>query len=154
VAERHWDDDDALLADLAEAVAALDGREQTIASLGRGAYAWRTVDDDLLMASLSYDSVVEPALNMRSNSNDTGPRTMVFTSAPLAVELEVMGGRALGQLSPATPGTVVIESADGTSLTVEVDELGFFEAEPLPAGPVRIRCDTEVAKLVTDWVQL
>ena len=65
-----------------------------------------------------------------------------------------MGDRMVGQLVPPSTGTVVIEAAGAPPLTAEADELGFFVVDSVPAGPVRIHCDTAVARLVTDWIRL
>lgn len=151
VTQHRWDDDQHILDDLSDALreAALAG---TIAEYGRGAYAWRTVDQDLLLASLSFDSSLERVQERRSDPDDA--RVLVFTASPLSLELEVMPGRVVGQIVPPGPGEIRVETADGVAFHVEADDVGFFELPGLPRGPVRLRCDTPTGRLVTDWVRL
>jgi hypothetical protein len=157
-----WDDDEAVLAELAVALRPAAGLVEEVAAQGRGIYALRTLDDDLLLAELSFDSRrhglgalrgAPEVTGNRSDSGDTTPRVMVFEAAPLAVELEVEADRVVGQIVPAGPGQVFIETAVAT-IQVEADELGFFVLPPLPPGPVRLRCDTDTGRLRTGWFQL
>jgi hypothetical protein len=151
--EQHrWDDDDRLLEDLAEALRDVAPLSRTIAEHARGALAWRTVDCDLLLASLSSDSSLERS--GRSRGSDGGSRVVVFTAAPLSVELEMMSDHVAGQIVPPGAGEVVVESADGATTRIEADEYGFFIISSLPDEPVRLRCETPNARLVTDWVRL
>lgn len=149
--QHRWDDDQDILDDLSDALrnAALAG---TIAEYGKGAYAWRTVDQDLLLASLSFDSSLERVQERRSDPDDA--RVLVFTAPPLSMELEVMTDRVAGQILPPGPGEIWVETADGVTSHVEVDDLGFFDLPAMPSGPVRLRCDTPTGRLVTDWVHL
>ena len=96
--QHRWDDDQHILDDLSDALraAALAG---TIAEYGKGAYAWPTVDQDLLLASLSFDSSLERVQERRADPDD--PRVLVFTASPLSLELEVLPDRIVGQIVPA-----------------------------------------------------
>jgi hypothetical protein len=149
--QHRWDDDQHLLDDLTDALrdAALAG---TLAEHGKGAYAWRTVDQDLLLASLGFDSSLERVQERRSDPDDV--RVLVFTAPPLSLELEVMPDRVVGQIVPPGPGEIWVEAADGVTTRVEVDDTGFFDLDSRPSGPVRLRCDTPTGRLVTDWVRL
>jgi hypothetical protein len=151
VTQHRWDDDQHILDDLSDALreAALAG---TIAEYGKGAYAWRTVDQDLLLASLSFDSSLERVQERRSNPDDA--RVLVFTASSLSLELEVMPGRVVGQIVPPGPGEIQVETADGVTFHVEADDVGFFDLPGIPHGPIRLRCDTPTGRLVTDWVRL
>jgi hypothetical protein len=152
VTEHLWDDDQHLLTDLADALRDAAPLADTIAEYGRGAWAWRTVDQDLLLASLSFDSSLELAQGTRSDHDDG--RVLVFTASPLSLELEATPGRVVGQIVPPGPGEVRVETAAGVIFHVEADDIGFFELPDLPRGPVRLRCDTPTGRLVTEWVQL
>jgi hypothetical protein len=149
--QHRWDDDQHMLDDLSDALreAALAG---TLAEYGRGAYAWRTVDQDLLLASLDFDSSLERVQERRSDPDDA--RVLVFTAPPLSLELEVMPDRMVGQIIPPGPGEIRVEAADGVTFHVEADDAGFFHLPGMPRGPVRLRCDTPTGRLVTDWVRL
>jgi hypothetical protein len=151
VTQHRWDDDQHILDDLSDALreAAL---ADTIAEYGQGVYAWRTVDQDLLLASLSFDSSLERVQDRRSDPDD--PRVLVFTASPLSLELEVMPGHVVGQIVPPGPGEIRVETADGVTFHVEADDVGFFDLPGIPHGPIRLRCDTPTGRLVTDWVRL
>ena len=149
---RHWDDDERLFDDLAEAVRATAPLATTITAHAEGALSWRTIDEDLLLASLTFDSSLEQASLTRAEASES--RALVFTSAPLSMELEIMHDQVVGQILPPSAGEILIETSDGEEFHVSADESGFFELPPLPAGPVRLRCDTATGRVVTDWVRL
>lgn len=148
----HWDDDERLLADLSEAVGETGPLADVIADYGKGAYAWHTVERDLLRASLSFDSSLERVTERRGGPDD--PRVLTFTAAPLSVELEVMPDQVVGQILPPGAGEILVETADGVTFHVQADDVGFFILPNVPHGSVRLRCDTAVARLVTDWIRL
>ena len=141
--------DQDLLAELSAAVraAALAG---TVAEHGRGAYAWHSIDQDL--AWLSFDSSAEPVRALRAQPGQA--RVLIFTATPLSLELELMADHVVGQIVPPGPGRVVVETADGTTVQAEADDLGFFDFTGMPRGSVRLRCETPTGRLVTDWVCL
>jgi hypothetical protein len=147
-----WRDDDALMADLAEAIRSVDPLTDRVAAFGRGAYSWRTIDQDLIRASLTFDSLLAPGSAHRTSGNE--PRTLVFTATPLSVELEVQDDRALGQIIPPGPGQIVLDDVDGESTTFEADDLGFFIILPVPDKMCRLRLETGTGSMVTDWIRL
>ena len=151
--EHPWHDDQRLFADLSDAIrAAAPGSLGSLAEFGRGAYAWRTIDEDLLVASLSFDSSLEPAQEQRSSPAEA--RVLAFTAGPLSVELEVTSDRIAGQIIPPGPGEIRVEMAGAVTMQIEADDAGFFQLSAAVRGPVRLRCDTAAARLVTDWVPL
>ena len=147
----RWDDDQHLLDDLGDAVREA-ARAGTLAELGKGAYSWRTVEADLLLASLDFDSSLERVQGWRSEAEQT--RVLVFTAPPLSLELEVMDDRAVGQIVPPGPGEIWVETTDVAPCRVEADSAGFFMLPDKPRGLVRLRCDTPAGRLVTDWLRL
>lgn len=147
----RWDHDQHLLDDLSDALREA-GHADAIAASGRGAYAWRTIDDDLLLASLSFDSSLEPVPERRSGPDDE--RVLVFTASPLSMELEVRPGHIVGQIIPPGAGEIRVEVADGVTFHVDADDAGFFTLPGTVRGLIRLRCDTPTARLVTDWVRL
>ncbi|MET9273675.1 hypothetical protein [Kribbella sp. NPDC003557] len=149
---RQWDDDDRLIADLAAAVRSTEPLASTIADHAEGALAWRTIDEDLVRASLTFDSSLAPAAGTRTEPGEA--RVLVFSSSPLSVEVEVMHSEVVGQILPPSAGEILVETADGAEYHVDVGESGFFELPVLPDGPVRLRCDTATGRVVTEWVQL
>ena len=111
-------------------------------------YAWHFEG----LASLTYDSALEPVRGLRSGSGQ--PRVLIFTEAHLSLELEVMADQVVGQIIPPGPGEVVAETRDGSAVRIEADDIGFFDFADLPRGQVRLRCGTPDGTLVTDWVCL
>jgi hypothetical protein len=152
VIQRRWDDDDQLLSDLAEAVRAVARQSRTTAEHGMAALSWRTIDKDLLLADLSFDSLLVSAGATRADPGDA--RTLVFTAAPMSVELEVTADGVVGQILPPGIGEIRIESADGVVLHANANDLGYFLIPTRPAGQVRLTCETSRSRLVTDWVRL
>jgi hypothetical protein len=146
----RWDDDDPLFEDLADAMSGIAQVAESVARKGEAAFTWRSVDADLLLASLTFDSSLDAVAERRSDTR--GTRVLVFHSSPLVLELEVTSDQIMGQLDPPAAADIVLESADATT-RFEADDLGFFVA-PRPRGPVRLRCETASARLVTDWVHL
>lgn len=149
---RRWDDDEHLLEDLADALRGVAPIARRLAEHAAQAYSWRTVDDDLLLAALSFDSSLGRQPQTRSEPLDA--RVLIFNAAPLSVELEVSAGQIAGQLIPPCTGEIVVETVDGGRRQIATDESGFFLVSPLPKGQVRFRCETPEARLVTDWVTL
>jgi hypothetical protein len=152
-----WDDDQQLLADLGEAVRAVQGLAEQVAERGKEALTtWSSLDDELLLACVSFDSLLETSGVVRSETGTgagTG-RLLVFSAEPLSVELEVGPGGVVGQVVPPAPAQVQLEAADGTVQEASADDLGFFTLGVVPRGPVRLRCDTATSRLVTHWVEL
>jgi hypothetical protein len=149
--KHRWDDDEVLFSDLAEAWREVSSLSARIAEQAEGALAWRTVDADLLLATLSFDSSLQSSGSSRDGED--GHRVLVFHATPLAVELELQFDRVVGQIVPPGAGEITLESADGDSVRVEADDLGFFMLPRMPAGSVRLHCETPTSRLVTDWFQ-
>lgn len=149
--QRRWDDDDQLWEDLKEATADLGPMAGSVARKGAAVFSWRSVDEDLLLASLIFDSLLDGAGMRRSPSY--GERVLVFQASAFSIELEVASDRVLGQVDPPAVGEVILETTDGLTQTITSDDLGFFMAAR-PEGLVRLRCATPSGQLVTDWVRL
>jgi hypothetical protein len=147
-------DDEALLADLAEALRETRPFAADVAARGKGAFTWRTIDEELLTAQLSFDSDHAPAPTSRRSQPVGESRVLVFTTELRSVEVEVLPDRILGQFIPPSSGEVEVEDEHGVVATVEVDELGFFVIEPVPARLVRLRCTTPTTRMVTAWIHL
>jgi len=111
---------------------------------------WHALDQNL--AWLSLDSFTEPVRAQRAGSGQA--RVLVFTAAPLSLELEVMAGHVAGQIVPPGPGEILVEALDGSTFGIEADDLGFFDFTGMPRGQVRLRCETPTGRLVTDWICL
>ena len=148
----RFDEDEALALELSELLREAGPHLDEAARRAKGAFTWRTIDDDLLTAELTFDSTQrpEPAL---TRGPDSG-RVMVFSVELKSVEIEVLADRVVGQFIPESSGQVEVEGDGGVVATVPVDDLGFFVIAPVPTGVVRFRCTTPSTRLVTDWVRL
>lgn len=152
-----WDDE-LLLAALRESVQARLAVPPWFTQTARNAYAWHDIDAQL--AQLTYDSSHDRALEttLRSVSIRSEPasiRALTFTSARLAIELEVTTDSLIGQIVPPRQGTLEQESKSGGTITVDIDEIGCFYIQPVPDGSFRLRCRTEDGvDVVTNWFTL
>jgi hypothetical protein len=147
-----WDSGSSRLAPSAEAIKSTGSlRVHALGEYGKAATCRPIVDQDLRVYLRSAQSLKQ-VKNRRSGPDNE--HFLVFTASTLSVELEVMSGCVVGQVVPPGPGVIRVEAAAGVTFHVEADDLGFFELPGLPPGPVRLRCDTPTARLVTDWVRL
>ncbi|MDG4764190.1 hypothetical protein O7632_08735 [Solwaraspora sp. WMMD406] len=145
--------DDALLTELGAALRGLGPVPEEFLDAALAAFSWRTVDAELAIAELTFDSArdLEPAGPTRSTAVD---RTLTFRSGPVIVEIEVTASGVVGQLSPPCPGRVSARTADGQYEDVPVDTLGLFSMGVPPVGPVQFRATTDRYGVRTAWVSL
>jgi hypothetical protein len=153
----EWDDE-RLLEALRESEVARQAVPPWFTQTARNAYAWFDIDAQL--AELTYDSSDDRELEstLRSvtiRSEPASIRALTFTSARLAIELEVTANSLIGQIVPPRPGSLEQESRSGETATVSIDEIGCFCIQPLPGGAFRLRCRTEDGlDVVTNWFTL
>ena len=147
----EFETDQALAEALAEALRDAGPHLDEAARRAKGAFAWRTIDEDLLTAVLKFDSSQEAGL---VTTRGADARVLVFSADLKSVEVEVLSDRVVGQFLPQSTGEVEVEGDGGVVTTVPVDDLGFFVITPVPTGVVRFRCTTPATRLVTDWVRL
>jgi len=144
-----WMDDEGLMEELAVSI----GQERDVPDRRRqaayGAFAWRTVDHDLL--TLMHDSSLEATAAVRG---DEDARTLSFAGGGLSLELEVDGSTLTGQvLLPGSMSEVTMERADGISRTARTDASGFFSL-PDASGTVRFAVEIDGTLRHTEWVVL
>jgi hypothetical protein len=146
-------DDDVLLSELGEALRASGPPPEEFLTAAYAAFSWRTVDAELAIAELTFDSAcdAEPAGLTRSAGST---RTLAFHAGPVVVAIEVTGNGIVGQLSPARGGRVVARTGRGPYEEVTVDPVGFFSLGPPPSGPVQLYARTPEYAVATDWVSL
>jgi hypothetical protein len=144
------DEDQRLLQDLRAAARWAGSPTPKMVAAARAAYSWRTVDAEL--AALTHDSLTDPATLVRGGS--AAPRTLVFSSESMSVELEQTGQGLVGQLVPPTDGEVTLQGPSGELGQASVDELGCFCFDRTPHGTVRLHCRTSSGVVVTHWVRL
>jgi hypothetical protein len=145
----NWSDDDELIRDLGEALrqpAVTDG----MLAAARLAFAWRTVDADLELAELRYDSALDEGALVRGPVPGA-PRTLVFRGTRLGVEIELSDGGIEGQLIPPEPGSVRLACAAGEPAATAADDVGCF-AFPARRGPIRIEGTVAGGRFATQWI--
>jgi hypothetical protein len=147
-----WDDDEELLAALGEALAGSAVPPEFIEA-GKAAYTWRTIDAEL--AELTYDSAQESLAAAGHRAEDPSIRTLTLSSAHLTIELEASEDAILGQLVPVQTGLVEIQFGPEKGAETEVDTVGCFTIQPIPARPFRLRCrGAEGIVVLTEWLRL
>ncbi len=142
-------DDEGLVQELAAAI----GQERDVPEHRRqaayGAFAWRTVDEDLL--TLVHDSSLQATAAVRGAED---ARTLSFEGGGVTLELEVDDEILTGQLLLAG-GTaeVTMERADGVSRATRADASGFFTLSGA-RGPVRFAVEVDGSVRRTEWIVL
>jgi hypothetical protein len=148
--QRDWSDDDELMRDLAEAIRQPDV-DEAVLDTARMAFAWRTVDADLELAELRYDSSADNGALVRGPQGGS-PRTLVFRGERLGVEIELTETGIEGQLIPPEPGEVRLTPAAGTPLTTTADDVGCFTFPARRRGPIRIEGSLAGGRFATQWI--
>jgi hypothetical protein len=146
----HWTDDEQLMGDLREALRPVPGTDEII-DAALAAFAWRTVEADLALAALLYDSDLDQALLVRAQLSSS-PRTLTFGHGELRVDVEVSEAGIQGQLIPPAPGTVRLVAADGGSAEVSTDEVGCFSFPAQRHRAIRLTCDAAGGRFATEWI--
>jgi hypothetical protein len=147
-----WDDDDRLLDELRKALQTSESVPPLVAAQARGAFTWRTVDEEL--ATLSHDSRHDELEPTGVRSAEVEPRTLTFEVDGSLLELGVSAGGVLGQVVPPAPGTVELRSPDGHTATAAMDDAGTFLLRPVPTGLVRLHVRADHLRLTTEWFRL
>jgi hypothetical protein len=144
------DEDLRLVHDLRAAVHGVGTPTARMMAAAQAAYSWRTVDAELV--ALTHDSLTDETTLVRGGS--AVPRTLVFEGPQLSVELEQTDEGVVGQLVPPTDGEVTLLGPDGELGHASVDEMGCFSFDRAAHGPVRLRCRTSSAVVITEWISL
>lgn len=153
------DDDDALQAILAEALAVSDPVPPALRQQAKDLYAWREVD--ALIAQLTFDSATDEIVGVRGT---VMARTVEFEVRDTVIELiaaavtERVDGRRVIRLlchvEPAVPGAqATLRHREGEDTQV-VGADGEVEFPMVPAGPVRLTLQTAAGPVTTEAVTL
>lgn len=137
--------DDAPLDELRAALSGAGVPTPAMVAGAQAAWGWRVAD--ARVATLIHDSLDDappPA------GSAVPPRTLLFASAVLTVEVEVALEGLVGFVRPPAAGRVALLGAEAELDSSSVDDLGHFTLRRPRGGPVRLRCLTSDAVL-TDW---
>jgi hypothetical protein len=151
VSTPDWHDDEALLADLRQALDAAGPITPAMREGGIAAYAWRSIDVELELAALVFDSAAGTGRLARAQA-DEGPRSLLFEGAELSVQIELSPAGLMGQLLPPAEGEVILQHSRGHEDRLAADDVGIFSARVAPDQPFRVRATSGGHSVVTDWV--
>jgi hypothetical protein len=155
-------DDEALLAELGDALGAAREVPPAFIAAGQAALAWRTVDAEL--AELTHDS--DPGASLAgtgaaeaslagTRADPAALRYLSFSADHLSIEMEVAPEALLGQVVPPQSGHIEVQNPDGSARAVSVDEVGWFVIEPAPHTMFRMRLSaSDGTVVITQWVTL
>ena len=147
-----WDDEE-LLAALRDALSTRDDVPAEVVEAAKGAFAWRNIDAEL--AELTYDSLMTAGDSLSTRADTASIRALTFTAPRLTIELEVVGDSVVGQVVPGQPAAITVQQLDGQASTLDVDDIGRFSLQPIPAGLFRLHCRTaDDTETLTSWVIL
>ena len=127
----------------------LEAAERVPAAALAGAYgAVDLVTVDAELAGLVYDSRQPEAALTRND--EASARIVTVANDHLTIDLELLGdGRTIvGELQPAEPAQIELETVGQERVTVSADEFGRFRLVA-DASAFRIRV---VGRLVTPWI--
>ncbi|MEJ3743184.1 hypothetical protein WEI85_07850 [Actinomycetes bacterium KLBMP 9797] len=150
------DHDDVLLDELRAAYggAPADTVPPEFVAAGIAAFAWRTVDAELALFELVFDSAVDAELATRSGAA-ADVRILTFQVDDVTVEIEVSGAGIVGQITPANGWRVRLETVAAVSDEATTDAVGCFVLPPPPpAGPARLHLQAGPRALATPWTPL
>jgi hypothetical protein len=146
-------EDEALLAALRQAIRSGQAVPPEWIAAAKSAFAWRNIDAEL--ALLTCDSTQGSAVAAPTRAEAASIRALTFSSPRLTIELEVAEDSLLGQVVPAQPAMIEVETRDGAETPAPSDEIGCFSVYPIPVGPFRIRCRTaDSTDVLTGWITL
>jgi hypothetical protein len=147
-----WGDEE-LMAALKEALASRQSVPPEFIEAGRSAFAWHNIDAEL--AQLTYDSAGHAGTAAVTRSEMASIRALTFSCAHLTIDLEVSEDSLVGQVIPARPGTIEVQTTAGVITTIPVDELGYFTVRRAPDSPFRLHWHaSDSPDIVTGWVTL
>lgn len=146
-----WTDDE-LLQELAVALRE-EPVDDGIVRAAQGAFAWRTVDADLILLELDSGATAAAGAPVRAGGS-AAPRTLAFHGEQLSVEIEIDEAGIVGQLTPPQPGRVTLLTTAGPGASTQADEVGCFAFPPPASGPIRLDCRVDDDHFVTQWVTI
>lgn len=145
--------DDELLERLRVIAGLIDGPPELVELNARAALSTRLLDHEL--AELLHDSNASPGVLVRGDDHRLRLLSFQTSSVTVELQLDVVAGllSLRGQVTGAA-GEVEVETTTDRR-TTPIDTDGWFVAEHLPAGAVRLRLRAEDGTAVTtSWVSI
>jgi hypothetical protein len=153
MAPMQWDrSDDDLMGELKEALEEVRTVPPDVVEAAKAAFTWRTVDEELEVLTLTYDSAMAGSALVRGAGFPE--RMLVFESDDLTMEVEVNDDVLMGQVVPALPGRVILENPQGSVQETEADDGGFFLFRRPGVSPVRFKWIGGDTRVVTEWLPI
>ena len=143
-----FDDDEVLLRDLGDAVADSRAVTDRARAAARAAFAWRTLDDELLELDHDSDSAGVLVRGMVT------ARVLGFRGRDVTLEVELDRGQLTGQVIPGQACRVSVVTPAGDRWEVLSDESGVFMRPLEVSGPVRFVVEIDGRARGTTWVTL
>lgn len=140
--------DDALLAEIGEALRRHDRPPAEVVAAAKELFTWRTVDAEL--ASLTFDSLLDDEPAVVRTTTAAPLRVLTFEADGLTVEVEVEERRLAGQLVPAVAAEIELVTPHRT-VRAGADHLGRFVLA-LPVEPARSTLRVTVGERVVTAV--
>jgi hypothetical protein len=163
-------DDGRLLTRLGEMFRRADPPPADVLELARRSFGLRTVDAELALLVEDSESADDAsgrtrAVAVRGAGLAAEPRQLTFhldrhggDALVIAVQVESSGGRrrVTGHLAPRGPARIEVRQPDAPrARAVDVDRLGRFVIDDVPAGPTRLTCHRpDVPDVATEWTVL
>src|SRR5262249_24990819 len=146
-------EDEVLLAALRQAIKNRQAVPPEWVEAAKNAFAWRNIDTEL--ALLTYDSTQSVGAVAATRAESASIRALTFSSPRRTIDREVTEDSLLGQVGPAKPAMIEVETREAAETSVPSDEIGCFSVHPIPAGSFRLRCSTaDSADVLTGWITL
>jgi hypothetical protein len=144
----EWTDDE-LLRELRAALQEPPVAEKLIRA-AEAAFTWRTVDADLEILSLESGLAMSDTAQVRG-AEQGSPRRYAFHGERLSVEIEIDEDGIVGQLTPPGPARVTLVTPDGPQAAADADEVGCFTLPAPRPGPMRLDCQRDRDRFLTEW---
>lgn len=145
----HWDDDEVLITDIGGALAeARIGPHDDYVAAAAAAFSWRSIDEELAIAELTFDSTRDQAV--RSDRGNT--LLLTFECGVVRIDIEASPAGITGQLTPVDAGRVTCQTTGSACDEVEIDPVGCFILPQPPSGPVRLHVRTAHYTIATSWI--
>jgi hypothetical protein len=133
----------ALMELVAKAFEEGDPVPDSVVSRGRSYVRWMAPDADIGV-------IVEEAMATSVRDVDAGGNDYVFETAQVRIELTISPSSIAGSVQPWRGGSAWLEHDSGP-IEVDVTEDGEFYLASPPSGPMRLRLQTDVGQVITDW---